>query len=241
MNLRAVALLILPCSALLLSAIEPEPAPHENPAKVALEEFQDLIGGWRGVGMPVRGSTKGAWQETADWAWSFKDKQPAIVYSIEKGTVLTSARLTFDPEKKIYLLKATYADKSEREFSGTLDKKILQLVSKADAEGQTQRITITRLNEKRTLVLLERSIAADRYFRIAEVGYTREGTHLAVAGSDGPECVVTGGKGTIPVSYKGTTYYVCCTGCKQAFEDDPEGVIADYEAKVAARKAKANP
>lgn len=233
--------MIFPFSALMLCALEPQSASQENPAQVALEEFQDLIGGWRGVGQPVRGSNSGAWQETADWAWSFTDKQPALVYSIEKGKLLTSARLTYDPERKIYLLKATYADKSEREFNGTLEKKTLQLVSKPDAEGETHRLTITRLNEKRTLVLLERSIAADRYFRIAEVGYTREGTRLAVAGADGPECVVTGGKATMPVSYMGKTYYVCCTGCKQAFDDDPAGILADYEAKVAARKAKSNP
>ncbi len=24
------------------------------------------------------------------------------------------------------------------------------------------------------------------------------------------------------------TYYVCCTTCKQAFEDDPEGILAEY-------------
>lgn len=233
--------MIFPFSALMLCALEPQTAPDENPAQSALEEFQDLIGGWRGVGQPVRGSTKGAWQETADWAWSFTDKQPALVYAIEKGKLLTSARLTYDPEHKIYLLKAKYADESEREFNGTLQKKTLQLVSKPDAAGETHRLTITRLNEKRTLVLLERSIAADRYFRIAEVGYTREGTRLAVAGADGPECVVTGGKATMPVSYMGKTYYVCCTGCKQAFDDDPAGILADYEAKVAARKANANP
>ncbi|HUG20164.1 MAG TPA: hypothetical protein VMM56_14360 [Planctomycetaceae bacterium] len=236
---RIVILGLIPACALALCASEPNTDPRENPAKAALEEFQDLIGGWRGVGQPVRGSTKDAWQETADWAWSFKDKQPALVYSIEKGKLLTSARLTYDPEYKVYLIKATYADESEREFSGTLEQKTLQLVSKPDAEGEIHRLTITRLNEKRTLVLLERSIAADRYFRIAEVGYTREGTRLAVAGADGPECVVTGGKATMPVSYMGKTYYVCCTGCKQAFDDDPAGILADYEAKVAARKAKA--
>jgi hypothetical protein len=26
---------------------------------------------------------------------------------------------------------------------------------------------------------------------------------------DGPECVVTSGKGAVPISYKGQTYYVC--------------------------------
>ena len=237
---RLIPISIIPMFAFVVCAIEKDAELSENPAQAALEEFQELIGGWRGIGMPVRGSSKGAWKETADWAWSFKDKQPALVYSIEDGKLLTSARLTYDPEKKIYSLKANYADESKREFSGSLEKNVLRLISKEDEEGQTHRITITQLNEKRTLVLLERSIAADRYFRIAEVGYTREGTRLATVGANGPECVVTGGKATTPVSYKGKTYYVCCSGCKQAFDDDPAGIIAEYEAKVAARKAKLN-
>jgi YHS domain-containing protein len=36
---------------------------------------------------------------------------------------------------------------------------------------------------------------------------------------------VTGGLGTIAVSYKGQTYYVCCGGCKDAFEADPEKYV----------------
>jgi YHS domain-containing protein len=44
--------------------------------------------------------------------------------------------------------------------------------------------------------------------------------------------VVTGGAGTISVTHKGQTYYVCCTGCQQAFEDDPEGVLAEYAARL---------
>ena len=63
---------------------------------------------------------------------------------------------------------------------------------------------------------------------MAEVGYTREGTRLADSDSTGPECVVTGGLGTIPVSYNGKTYYVCCSGCKQAFDADPEGILAEF-------------
>jgi YHS domain-containing protein len=73
---------------------------------------------------------------------------------------------------------------------------------------------------------------------VAEVGYTREGTSLAVEGFGELECIVTGGKGTMAVSYQGKTYYVCCSGCKQAFDDDPAGIIAAYEKKVAERKAK---
>ena len=97
---------------------------------------------------------------------------------------------------------------------------------------------MTPLNEKRTLVLHEQRTGKSIYRRVAEVGYTRAGTSLAVEGAGEIECIVTGGKGTMPVTYEGKTYYVCCSGCKQAFDDDPAGIIAAYEKKVAARKAR---
>jgi YHS domain-containing protein len=31
------------------------------------------------------------------------------------------------------------------------------------------------------------------------------------------------------VSYKGKTYYVCCTGCRDAFNDDPVKYIGEFE------------
>jgi YHS domain-containing protein len=50
---------------------------------------------------------------------------------------------------------------------------------------------------------------------------------------------VTGGKGTIPVTYQGETYYVCCTGCRDLFNDDPETVLAEYRERLdEKRKAK---
>ena len=46
--------------------------------------------------------------------------------------------------------------------------------------------------------------------------------------------MVSGGLGKIKISYKGETYYVCCTGCQEAFKDDPEKYLKEY----AERKAK---
>ena len=53
-----------------------------------------------------------------------------------------------------------------------------------------------------------------------------------------PLCVVTEGRGTIQVSYKGKTYWVCCTGCRDLFKDHPERVLAEAAAreKAAAKK-----
>lgn len=244
---RCPHLVILIPLSMLAAALGDEGAPSTSKtsaedaaaSKAALSKFNDLIGGWRGIGQPQRGSARGAWQETADWSWSFDKKQPALVYTIKNGKQLAKARLTYDSATKQYRMVADYADKSERRFSGKLDEKRLRLISEPDKEGVRHRVTITRLNPKRTLVLLERSIAPKEYFRIAEVGYTRAGTRLAVDGINGPECVVTGGRGTMQVSYMGKTYYVCCTGCRQAFEDDPEGIIADFNQRLAERKAEA--
>jgi YHS domain-containing protein len=44
-------------------------------------------------------------------------------------------------------------------------------------------------------------------------------------------CVVSGGLGKIQVSYKGETFWVCCSGCADAFKDNPEKYIAEFKAK----------
>ena len=45
--------------------------------------------------------------------------------------------------------------------------------------------------------------------------------------------MVSGGLGTIRVSYQGKTYYVCCSGCKAEFDANPEKYAKEYEAKKA--------
>ena len=52
-------------------------------------------------------------------------------------------------------------------------------------------------------------------------------------GRNGDFCraVVSGGIGTSTVSYKGETFYVCCSGCAEAFRENPEKYIAEFEAK----------
>ncbi len=218
------------------------PAKTISAAKEALTPFQDLVGGWIGTGQPKRNSTSGAWREKAQWRWKFAGEQVSLEYAVEEGKLLKSAHLLFDPKSKSFRLKtieigAAKDQTVEREYVGEPNgnKLVFDTPEKEGAEGR--RITITRLNEKRTLVLFEQKGADQNFFnRIAEVGYTREGTRLAESDQTGPECVVTGGAGTIKVSFKGETYWVCCTGCRDAFNDDPEGVLADYRKTLEERK-----
>jgi hypothetical protein len=201
-----------------------------------LQPFQNLIGPWRGIGQPKRGSNAGAWKETIDTAWDLKKDQTGIRWTAKDAPQWKSAWLS-SPRDGEFVLKATLADDSVREYQGKLDKDRLVLETVPVDGQEVHRATITFLNENRwTLLLEKRSGQQTFYQRVAEIGYQREGTRLAVAGTSGPECVVTGGLGTIAVQHAGKTYYVCCTGCRDAFNDDPEGILKAYAERKAAKK-----
>ncbi len=68
------------------------------------------------------------------------------------------------------------------------------------------------------------------------MGATKEGADFAKA--SGNECVVTGGSASIAVTHKGKTYYVCCSGCKEAFEENPEQILKEYAERKTREKKK---
>ena len=97
-----------------------------------------------------------------------------------------------------------------------------------EADKDAHRVTFQMRHEDRFLVLFETKPAGQNAFaRVAEIGYTRKGGSFASAADAGPKCIVTGGRGSMAVEYKGKTYYVCCSGCKTAFQEDPDGIIAE--------------
>lgn len=236
MRSRSLAGLLLILALAGITLADPDTnTPQILEARSALQKLNGLIGGWRGTGQPRRGSNKGAWREDAEFVWDFSTRTPAIKYVVKDGKLTAQATLTYVDADKQYQFVLKSAEGTETTLTGGFQND--QLVLTSAEEGPQQRVTITPLNEKRTVVLFEtRSNPAASFNRVAEVGYTREGTRLALPGGGQPECVVTGGAASIPVSYKGQTYYVCCTGCKQAFEDDPEGILAEYRERI--KKAK---
>ncbi len=66
--------------------------------------------------------------------------------------------------------------------------------------------------------------------KVYNVASTRKGITLGPTAKKNV-CVVSGGLGTRTVSYKGETYYVCCSGCADAFQENPEKYIAEFKAK----------
>jgi hypothetical protein len=85
------------------------------------------------------------------------------------------------------------------------------------------------------LILYEKQTGQGAYSRLAEIGSTRKGSSFARNAAGGRECLVTGGLGTIAVTHEGKTYYVCCTGCRDLFLEDPAGVLEEYRQRKAER------
>ncbi|HUE72122.1 MAG TPA: hypothetical protein VMP01_14655 [Pirellulaceae bacterium] len=201
--------------------------------KEQLTKIQGLVGTWRGVGQPQRNSTKGSWIESADWAWKFADGGPSLALKLAQGKYFSAAELRAAEKAGEFVLAASSADgTAEATYRGSANQEgNLILTTDKPAEGMPARVSIRLVaGGDRLLVLLERSAAAGSFARLAEVGYTRKGSGFG-KGATGPECVVTGGFGSIEVTHMGQKYYVCCSGCRDYFHENPEDVLAEYKAR----------
>lgn len=231
--------------ALTPAALAAEPPSKDDDIKT-LAEWQTYVGGWRGAGQVERGSVKGAWAEKADWAWKFRPGHASLEFLATDAKHIATGEISAAKEPGQFELSAQIVGvKEPAKFVGRKNDQgqfVFDRVGQPADNNPSDviaRITFRQVAEgNRLLVLYERQASGEnRYSRVAEVGYTRQGIQFA-AGSTGPECVVTGGRGTIPVSFQGQTYYVCCTGCKDLFEADPAGVLAEYKAKKAKAATK---
>jgi hypothetical protein len=206
-------------------------ADEDNPTKEALQSLNEYIGLWKGAGGPDRSSAPENWKENVSWAWKFKAGDVWITVEFENGKYFTKGEMRYMPEKKKYEL--TLVDKKDRKqvFAGDLNKKGYLNLDRVDvATGDTYRLTMNTAAEGvRFVYKFEKKAKGSTIFaRVYEVACNKEGESLA-GGSKPKECVVTGGLGTIAVSFNGKTYYVCCTGCRDAFNEDPAKILKEYE------------
>jgi YHS domain-containing protein len=211
-------------------------------AKEALTPLNDLIGAWKGSGQPNVNSPvekrKGSWSETITWTWQLKG-EPKIIVEFKDGKHFKAGALRYRPAQKDYEFALTTAADEKRLFHGPLEGQQLTLTGGDDARGEDQRLVFQWLHGSRLIYRWETKTKEQRSFtKVFQVGATKEGSDFAKAGSGAPECIVTGGLATIPVTYKGKTYYVCCTGCQAAFEDNPEQVLKEYAERKAKEKKK---
>ncbi len=199
--------------------------------KEGLEALQEFIGGWKGT---ANDKTKGFWSEKSNWSWRFKDKDRWMTFDLENSKLYKGGEVRWLADKSKYQVTITDKGGQKSVYLGEIKK-----------TGAAEILIVERTNEAKDVEQLKMNIAGggDRliysmwvkpdgrtlYTKKLEVGYTREGVTFGVeAGGKKPECVVTGGLGTMAVSYMGTTYYVCCTGCRDAFNENPAKIVAEY-------------
>jgi hypothetical protein len=204
-------------------------------AKKALqvEDIAGFVGVWKGDGDAKVNGKKEIWKETFDWGWKFgKDGDAWLALNIDNGKFVKKAALRYDPAKKVYVLTATDKDGNDRDYAGKLTKKGLVLEGK-DKAGDVRRLTMYTLADgARMSVKAEVQEGGKGPFSdLYKITATKEGESFAGGGKKKNECIVTGGLGTIPVSFSGKTYYVCCSGCRDEFNAEPKKYIDEFEKK----------
>ena len=213
-------------------------APTRQADQRGLTPLRDFVGEWRGVGQVRRGSTQGAWIERSSWSWKFTPQRAALRFTSKQSRVFQRGELRSGAKPGLFTLDAT-ASGSEltTRYQGGFDKQHrLVMTTKAAAKNMPSRVTL-RLVAKanRLVVFYERQTSSGRFLRMSEVGYTRRGSDFGKR-ANFVECIVSGGKGTIPVVFEGKKYYVCCGGCRDYFRDNPEEVLREYHQRKAKKK-----
>ena len=233
------------CSPIVASSSRPGSAPRraageQTDVEAGARALNDLIGSWSGTGQPSQGTREekqnGFWTESVAWEWQFKGPDVFLKAAFDKSKHFTAAELRDLPEKEIYRLTIQTVGKETLTFDGARSEKKLILDRADEKKHETQRLTFNLLHDNWHLYRYEVKPDGRKEFRaVYQVGAKKDG--VAFASGDGkPECIVSGGLGTIKMEYKGTTYYVCCSGCRDAFKDDPERYIKEHEAKKAKGK-----
>ncbi len=215
----------------------------------ALKPLQIMLGEWGGTTFKKFDGFSSV--ETLDWVWDLQSNpaQPALVMQADKSRYYENARLTYLADKQKYRLTVTDKDGQKKVYEGEFSvpltkipgdddpnvlhstyKLSLALVEPADEKKHAQIIFNQQNNDRYMFELYD--LRGDSYARVDTINTRRKGTSFAKSDSDygSKTCIISGGLGTSQVSYQGKSYYVCCSGCRKAFEANPEKWIAKYEA-----------
>jgi len=223
--------------------------PDPDAVLAKMQPLQIVLGKWRGTTRKTFGMFKAV--DTLQWVWDFKTDrdQPSLVITSDASPYIRTGRMTYSLQDKKFKLSTEDKDGLKRDFLGEFiqepadepgddDKpqRTFKLefteTDRSDAEPRWQ-LVFNQQENNRYLMELSRTRASGKFNKLDTVGTQREDTSFALNLEDYKEmtCVVSQGKGTIQVSHKGKTFWVCCTGCKAAFEDEPEVWLARHAEK----------
>jgi len=219
----------------------------------AMQPLQVMLGKWRGTTNKEFKGFKAV--EELEWIWDFRTSraQPALTVSSDKSPYIREGRLTYlpsdeqfqftakTPEGIEHVMKGKFVSEPE-EFTGDDNKPQkkykLSLIEQASDQPEAWQVDFDQQENNRYLVKVFRKKGAGSFQLVDTIGTQRQGTSVAANDEDYGEkkCIISGGLGTMTVSYNGKSYYVCCTGCQAAFNDDPKRWLAKMEEADKAKK-----
>lgn len=222
-----------------------------------LKPLQVMLGNWRGTTRKEFGDSKAV--DLHEWVWDLQTdrEQPALVLNSDKSPYFKTARLTWIAATKQFALTATNSENISREYTGDYTDPVHEIVGPDDKMHRVFRLQLTQTDESaeqeggetwqvafaqqendRYLLEIDKRRGNAAFRRYDTVSTQREGTSFALNDSDYGDrtCIISQGLGTIAVSYKGKSFWVCCSGCKAAFDAEPEVWIARAEQRAAEEK-----
>lgn len=210
-------------------------ARSDNPSKEALSQLHEFIGKWNGNGTPAGKKNAVSWKESFSWGWRFKGDDAWLTLEVEGGKHLKSGELRWDDGKKVFRFTATTKEGEKQQFEGVYKKENLTLERLDPKTKERQQYMMNTAAEGiRFNMNYKKASGGGRLFSpVYSVQASKDGESLAASKESKNLCVVSGGAGTMTVSHKGETFYVCCSGCRDAFNENPEKYIKEFKAKKA--------
>lgn len=209
-----------------------------------LQPLQVLLGQWRGTTRREYENFKAV--DNHEWVWDLRTKpdQPALAIQSDKSPYIKTARLTWDTAQNRFMMTAVDPGGMTREFTGDFTDPVHEIVGSDDKlhkvfrlefdqndsgdNSEAWQFAFAQQENNRYLLEVAKRRGKANFARFDTVSTQREGTSFAVSDTGYAEktCIISEGLGTMEVTYKGRSYWVCCTGCKAAFEEDPATWIA---------------
>jgi hypothetical protein len=224
-----------------------------------LQPMQIMLGQWRGTTRREYEGFKAV--DAHEWIWDLQTNpsQPALVMTSDKSPYLRSARLTWDSSRQQYSLTATDGQGVSRQYFGDFTEPVSEVVGSDDKLHRVYRLELSQdeaaavngapptefwqvafaqQENNRYLLEVGQRRPKTEFRRYDTVSTQREGTSFALSDTDYAEktCIISEGLGTTEIVYKGRSYWVCCSGCKAAFEEDPEKWIARSAKRASEKK-----
>ncbi len=197
-------------------------------SKAALQALNEFIGQFKGDADPKDG--KKAWKESMEWGWKIKGDDVALSVTFKDSPYFKSGLLKYAPDKKQYTLTAINAEDKEVLFTGEFKQKRLTFNSYDEKTKDRTEIVMSTNNDGARFIYSISTGKGEKGLtkKVVDVAHKKEGEAIAGAGGKKTECIVTGGTGTMTVTYNGGTYYVCCSGCRDEFNANPKKYVDEY-------------